>query len=407
LDKRYIVGEPVKGCGTQPWEMLFGGVTGDALPVSSALHEPAALLNTSGTTGQPKFVIHTPATLSETVALMIRHWGFTDDDIIIEPLPMAHMSGLIVLLSNIARGVPFVLLESFDADAVLDAIERHRCTWCLGFPAHYAALLDRQRARPRNLASLRIGLTGADACPLSLQERVFAELGFPLYNIWGATEVVGSVAHGLQPGPVTRIVHGAQVRLIDDNGAEVRRGDVGELLIRGPNVFAGYWNDALATAGSLKVGWYHTGDLMRRGDGDELWFVSRKKDIIIRGGTNISPAEVERVLGNHPAVHEAAVVGVPDDVLGQRVFGFVKIPGVVRPTIVAEILAFAAKQLASYKVPDGLGVVDDFPRNALSKVDRNALMAMAAEAELLRLGDAPLQPRHFGKQPARRLAPIR
>jgi acyl-CoA synthetase (AMP-forming)/AMP-acid ligase II len=338
------------------------------------------------------------------VDLISKHWGFSDDDVIVEPLPLAHMSGLIILLSGIALGVPFILLEGFDADAVLNAIERHRCTWCLGFPAQYAALLDRQRARPRDLASLRVSLTGGDACPVGLQESVSAEVGVPLYNVWGATEVVGSLAYGLQLGPVTRIVSGAQIRLVDDNGAEVPHGEVGELLIRGPNVFAGYWNDAQATADNLKAGWYRTGDLMRRGGGDDLWYVSRKKDIIIRGGTNISPVEVEQVLAAHPAVQGAAVVGVPDAVLGQRVFGFVKIEKVAEPDIVAEILAFAAKRLASYKVPDGLAVVDDLPRNALSKVDRNALTIMAVEANRLRFGAAPLQPREFEKRPVLRLA---
>jgi long-chain acyl-CoA synthetase len=306
--------------------------------------------------------------------------------VVLQPLPTAHVSGLMLFLTSIAAGVPFILLESFDADTVLDTIERHRCTRCTGFPAQYAALLDRQRARPRNLASLRICLTGADACPVDLQKRVSAEFGVPLYNVWAATEVVGSLTYGLQLGPVARIVNGSQIRLVDDKGLDVPHGEVGELLIRGPNVFAGYWNDKQATADSLRGGWYHTGDLMRRGDGDDLWFVSRKKDIIIRGGTNISPAEVERVLVSHPAVQDAAVVGVPDDVLGQRVFGFVKITNLTTPVLVAEILAFAAKQLASYKVPEGLAVIDDFPRNALGKVDRNAMVKMAAETNNLRHG---------------------
>jgi acyl-CoA synthetase (AMP-forming)/AMP-acid ligase II len=234
-----------------------------------------------------------------------------------------------------------------------------------------------------------------------LQEQVSEELGVPLFNVWGATEVVGSLTFGLQPGPVARVAAGAQIRLIDGDGAEVPRGEVGELLIRGPNVFAGYWNDAQATADALGDGWYHTGDLMRQGEGDELWFVSRKKDIIIRAGTNISPAEIERVLAGYPGVEDAAVVGVADDVLGQRVFGFVKIAGVVRPTIVADILASAARQLASYKVPEGIAVVDEFPRNALSKVDRRALTAMAEEANRLRFAGAALQP---DKRPVRRLA---
>jgi long-chain acyl-CoA synthetase len=398
-DKRVIVGEIVESCGDQPWRTLFSGVTGESVSISPALHEPTVLLNTSGTTGQPKFVIHTPATLSEAVDLMVNNWGFSGDDVVVDPLPMAHMSGLMLLLSSIAAGVPFILLKSFDADTVLDAIERHHCTRYFGFPAQYAALLDRQRARARNLASLRMCLTGADACPVDLQEQVSAEFRAPLYNVWAATEIVGSLTYGLQLGPVARIVRGSQIRLVDDKGVEVPHGEVGELLIRGLNVFAGYWNDEQATADSLRDGWYHTGDLMRRGAGDDLWFMSRKKDIIIRGGTNISPAEVEQVLASHPAVQDAAVVGVPDDVLGQRVFGFVKIANLTTPIIVAEILAFAAGQLASYKVPDGLAVIDDFPRNALSKVDRSALVKMAAEANILRHGNATLD---SSKQLARR-----
>jgi long-chain acyl-CoA synthetase len=396
--KRIIVGEIGESHSGQRWSTLFKGVTSRPVCNSRALHSPAVLLNTSGTTGEPKFVIHTPATLSEAVNLAIDSW-FSGDDVVAHPLPMAHMSGLSLLLSCIAAGVPFVLLESFDADAVLDVIERHHCTRYFGFPAQYSALVNRQRARPRNLASLRMCLTGADVCPIDLQEQVSTEFGAPLHNVWAATEVVGSLTYGLQPGPVTRVARGAQIRLVDDKGADVPDGEVGELLIRGPNLFVGYWNDERATADSLRDGWYHTGDMMRRAAGDELWFMSRKKDIIIRGGTNISPIEVEQVLASHPAVQEAAVVGVPDHVLGQRVFGFVKLAKPARSIIVAEIIAFASSQLASYKVPDGLAIVDEFPRNALSKVDRNALLKMAIDPNYLRYGNASLDP---SQQPARR-----
>jgi acyl-CoA synthetase (AMP-forming)/AMP-acid ligase II len=380
-DKRVIVGETAESCGCQPWNTLFSGVTGEAVSVSPDLHQPAVLLNTSGTTGQPKFVIHTPSTLSEAVDLIVNHWGCSDDDTVVQPLPMVHASGLMLFLTCIAVGAPFILLESFDADTVLDTIEHHRCTRCTGFPAQYAALLDRQRARPRNLTSLRICLTGADACPVDLQEQVSTEFGVPLCNVWAATEIVGSLSHGLQLGPVARIVPGAQIRLVDDKGVEVPHGEVGELLVRGPNVFAGYWNDERATADSLRDGWYHTGDLMRRGDLDDLWFVSRKKDIIIRGGTNISPIEVEEALvACHPAVEEAAVVGKPDPVLGQRVVGFVKLAPGAKKAAAAEILKSAAERLAAYKVPEDLQVVEAMPRNALSKVDRRALEAMASKS---------------------------
>jgi long-chain acyl-CoA synthetase len=411
LDKRFVVNGTFEDHGVQPWEALFDVPANENLSISSGSYKPAVLITTSGTTGQPKFVVHTPATLAETTDLLIRNWGLSDDDIMIEPLPLAHMSGLITLLSFIQFGAPFVLLESFDADTVLDTIERHCCTLLAGFPAQYAAMLGCQLARPRNLKSLRICLTGADVCPIDLQERVTATFGAPLYNVWGATEVVGSLTFGLRPGPVVRVPKGARIRLVDAKGADVGDGEVGELLIRGGNVFDGYWNDPRATGESLRAGWYHTGDLMRRGEGDELWFVSRKKDIIIRGGTNISPVEVEQALvASHPAVREAAVVGIPDAVLGQRVFGFVKLVDWAKDTVVAEILRNIATRLASYKVPEGLAVLDELPRNALSKVDRNALQIMAAKTDKAdRAGRAlieaaTLQPKQTDERPARRAA---
>jgi long-chain acyl-CoA synthetase len=292
-------------------------------------------------------------------------------------LPMAHGSGLITSLTYIQRGVPFVVMENFEANALLDSIERHRGTRMVGFPYQYDALLQAQEARPRDLSSLRICLTTADVCPIDLQEKVTSAFGAPLYNTWGASEVVGSLTFGLKNGPVARFVEEAQVRLIDETGAEVPRDAIGELLVRGANVFAGYWNDPAATEQSLKAGWYHTGDLMRRGEGNDLWFVSRKKDIIIRGGTNISPIEVEEALvACHPAVEEAAVVGMPDQVWGQRVFGFVKLAAGAVDTVVSEILQNVDKRLASYKIPEDLRVVDALPRNALGKVDRKMLQTM-------------------------------
>jgi long-chain acyl-CoA synthetase len=217
---------------------------------------------------------------------------------------------------------------------------------------------------------------------------------------------VGSLTFGLRQGPVTRIVNGARIRLIDENGADVADGEVGELLIRGANVFDGYWNDPQATEESLKGGWYHTGDLMRRGEGDELWFVSRKKDIIIRGGTNISPAEIEQALvACHPAVEQAVVVGIPDAVLGQRVFGFVKLANGAKDSVLSEILGNAAIRLASYKVPDRLAITDEFPRNALSKLDRKMLQAMASDiAGGPQIEAVPAPRRQAEKRPLRRVA---
>jgi len=170
-----------------------------------------------------------------------------------------------------------------------------------------------------------------------------------------------------------------QIRLVDERGNDVADGEAGELLVRGANVFKGYWNDAQATAEALKGGWYQTGDLMRRGEDDELLFVARKKDIIIRGGTNISPVEVEQaIIATDPAVEEAAVVGVPDELFGQRVLAFVRLANGAAGSAVRELPTKLATRLAAYKIPERFLIVDHLPRNLLGKVDRKRLQAMVA-----------------------------
>jgi acyl-CoA synthetase (AMP-forming)/AMP-acid ligase II len=256
----------------------------------------------------------------------------------------------------------------------------------LGLPFMFATLFEAQRARPRRVDSLRLCLTGGDVCPLWLQESFPSRFGTPLRSIWSATETLCSLTYSLQPGPVHRIVTGAQLRLIDDRGAPVPRGHVGELILRGPNVTIGYWTGPGRIDGVGKDGWYHTGDLMRQDEKGDLWFVSRKKDLIIRGGSNISPIEVERVLMAHPAVCDAAVIGIPDVILGQRVVGLVKLADNSGKSILDDILANAKARLADYKVPEWLEVVNEIPKNALGKIDRKSLLAMTLDPKICRDG---------------------
>jgi acyl-coenzyme A synthetase/AMP-(fatty) acid ligase len=267
-----------------------------------------------------------------------------------------------------------VLFERFDPDAVLDAIEQHECSWQLGLTFMWAAMLEAQRLRGRDVKTLRFCVSAGDVCPPQLQREFGVEFGVPLYSTWGASEAVGSLTYGLQPGPISRVAPGAQVRLVDDAGATVSRGEVGELLLRGPNVSVGYWGGPGVIQGMPKDGWYETGDFMRQDERGNLWFIGRKKDIIIRGGSNISPVEVETALRAHPAVRDAAVVGIPDDTLGQRVAGFVQLDHDARADIVNEILDAARTQLADYKMPERLQVVASIPRNVTGKIDRKALL---------------------------------
>lgn len=377
FDRRFVVDGAVDDSRVRRFEDLLDN-SGDEMPAVFDADAPAVLISTSGTTGEPKLVVHTHETLSATTAMVSEGFGFQTTDIALGQMPLAHISGMICYLLFLRLGVPFALMASLDPDQILDTIERRRCTTMIGFPSSHAGLVERQQQRPRDVRSLRFCFTGGDSCPIELQEQFQEVMGLPLSNVWAASEALGSVTYGLQQGPVTRIASGAQVRLIDAHGNEVGPGETGEVCVRGANVFRGYWNQPDATAEVLKDGWYHTGDLMRRGEGDELWFVARQKDIIIRNGTNISPVEVENALvASHPSVQQAAVVGTPDGAMGQRVIGFVKLLPDAKDDVTADVLRIAAQRLAHYKVPERLVVVDKLPLNMLGKVDRKALATMA------------------------------
>ncbi len=376
-DSRFVVGETVVGGRAEPWTNLLQDSARIALPEVPNPDSPAILLCTSGSTGLPKFVTHTAATLTAATEACGR-LELENPHIAINSLPLIHSAGFFVTLACLRFGSIMVLVERFDADVVLSAIESYHGTWMLGLPFMFVELMRRQRSQPRMVDSLEFCAVAGDVCPAKVQESFSDVFGVPLRNVWGATEVAGSLIHGLKPGPVSRIAPGAEVRLVDDNGMQVPRGEVGEMLIRGPNVAVGYWVGPDRIDPATVEGWYATGDLMRQGEQDELWFIARKKDLIIRGGSNIWPAEVERVLLDHPAVTDAAVVGAPDADLGERVVGFVCLAAGSSQYLVDDILASARAQLADYKVPESLQVIAEIPRNTLGKVDRASLRSPAA-----------------------------
>ena len=377
-EARFVVGGAAGDDGARSWDRLFDHGDEALEPYHPATDVPALLLTTSGTTGQPKFVAHTPATLTAMADDGFARFGMETGDVMVISCPMVHASGLFTFLTAIHHGTPIVLLERFDADAVLDAIEAHRGSWILGLPFMFAAMLERQRVRPRRMESLRFCVTAGDVCPQALQLEFPFVFGRPLYSIWAMTEAAGTFAFGLRPGSVTRIPPGVAMRLVDSDGEPVPRGTAGELLVRGPNVSIGYWAGPGRIDPCGPGGWLATGDIMRQGDGDELWFVSRKKDLIIRGGSNIAPAEVEQVLKSHPGVREAAVIGVPDPRLGQRVAALVELAANADDAVLDDILARARPQLADYKLPETLRAVREIPKNALGKIDRKSLPALLA-----------------------------
>lgn len=299
-DARYVVGGAGGLAAPRPWRDLLEAGTDTAPMEFPDVDSPAVLLCTSGTTGLPKLVTHTAATLTAG-AQACGQLGLERPQIAINMAPMVHASGFFLLLAGLRFGAIQVLIERFDADAVLNAIERYYATWVSGLPFMFVELMRRQRVQPRKVDSLEFCATGGDLCPQKLQQEFPDVFGVHLRSFWAASEVVGALIHGMHCGPVSRIAPGAQVRLVDDNGLQVQRGAVGEMWVRGPYVTVGYWVSPDRLDPATTAGWYRSGDLLRQGEQDDLWFVARKndlikKDLIIRGGSNIAPGgAAERV----------------------------------------------------------------------------------------------------------------
>lgn len=373
VDARIVVGKDRATPGPQSWSDLLGTARDVVLPVEVNADSLAVLLTTSGTTGAPKFVAHSIATLS---ADAFAHHGMVSTDAVLNCMPMVHAGGLFTFLASLRRGIPMVVLKRFDADSALDAIDAHHCSWLMTTPVSFAAMIERQRVHPRSTLSLRMCLSAGDVCPPDVQNTFPHVFGCPLRSMWGMTEVIGALAYGDRPGPFMRIPAGSGIRVVTEAGALVAPGAPGELWVRGAYVSVGYWT----SPGCLEVhphdGWLATGDMVCQTGADELRFIARKKDLIVRGGSNISPIEVEHVLKSHPMVRDAVVFGIPDAVLGERVAALLELNEDAGDAALANIASFCGLQLADYKVPDTLKAIPRIPRNALGKVERRMMSSL-------------------------------
>jgi acyl-CoA synthetase (AMP-forming)/AMP-acid ligase II len=344
----------------------------------------AMLLCTSGTTGEPKLVAHTQRSVSRGIEYL-KEDGFSSNSIPIAPTPLFHMPGIFRLCANLSLGQCMVLPQciDFDGAAYLDAIERHQCTTVGLSPFGAAELIRAQGARRRATASLRGCVVMGDACSSELQQRFEATFGVPLAVVYGMTEAPLCVALGGTPRTVR--ARPGTARVVDRNGGDVPVGAPGELLINVPTLCAGYWvSPGVLTSACDADGWYHTGDLMRADEHGELSYVARIKEIIVRDGENIAPAEIEQTLLSHPAADDAAVVGVPDEVLGERIIGFVKFAAHGVDTTTQDIRAWMATRLADHKLPEAVLRVERIPRTPFGKADRRALRELARSELALR-----------------------
>ncbi len=377
--------------------------------VTAAPSDVAVLLYTTGTTGAAKGAMLTHRNL---VANAVQGCAWIVDakpgrEVMIAVLPLFHAYGMtLCMIQGVLLGAHIVLLPKFDVAMVFDAIAKHRPTIFPGVPPIYQALLDSPRARTADLTSLRSCVSGAMKLPAELQQRWESATGTAVVEGYGMTETsplshAGPLGGATRPGWIGLPVPSTEAKIVDveDHTKEMPVGESGELLIRGPQVFTGYWENPDATRTTLtEDGWILTGDIARMDTDGWFEIVDRKKELIIAGGFNIYPTEIEEVLSGIPEVAEVAVIGVPDAYRGETVKAFLVLrPGETLTT--EEMRAHAAKHLAAYKIPKIVEFrTEPLPRIGIGKVLRRALR----DEEKVRAEQGKVAQTDAGQEPAAR-----
>ena len=348
-------------------------------PVERALADTAVILYTSGTTGRPKGAEITHGNLRACAEAFTEVLALTEADRLGTGLPLFHIFGQAVVMGSvISVGAALSVLSPFAADAALALIRDEAITVFAGVPTMYNAMLHAGGdAGPADFASLRLCCSGGASLPAEVIRSFGQRFGAVLLEGYGLTETTGAATfNGLdrerKAGFVGIPLPGCEVKVVDDSGVEVPRGTPGEVLIKGPVIMARYWGRAEATAEAIRDGWLYSGDIGRMDEVGDLEIVDRKKDLVIRGGYNIYPREVEEVLYEHPDIVEAAVVGVPDDHYGEEVGAMV----VLRPGATLqpdELRSWAKERLSAYKVPRLFAFVDTLPKGGTGKILKRAI----------------------------------
>ncbi|MRH87919.1 long-chain-fatty-acid--CoA ligase [Nocardia sp. SYP-A9097] len=339
-----------------------------------AASDTAVILYTSGTTGKPKGAELTHANLAancDVVVSTLLH--LTSRDVVLGILPLFHVFGQTFALNAAMKvGALLALVARFEAGTVLEVLARDRVTVFEGVPTMYSALLHHPGATDFDVSSLRVCVSGGASMPVEVMRGFEAAFGCTVLEGYGLSETSPVAAFNppdreRKPGSIGLPVRGVELRLLDDAGVEVADDAVGEIVIRGHNVMKGYWRNPAATTAAIPDGWFRTGDLARRDADGYYYIVDRKKDLVIRGGYNVYPREIEEVLYEHEAVAEVAVIGLPDARLGEEVCAVVALkPGAT--TTAAQLIDFAKARVAAYKYPRHVHFVEALPKGATGKI---------------------------------------
>jgi long-chain acyl-CoA synthetase len=385
VNRVYVVGDPAASTATS-FDGLLAPQNHGTLTDRFESDQLCLMIYTSGTTSRPKGVTFTRGAIEEGIHKYLARVPITDQDcgLIAAPItrPMALRSQLLPLL---AAGGCACLIESFDSHQYIAALKESPPKTVLALlPAAWSQVLRHPEVEQVDFQGLRLALTGGDATPINVHREFTRITGHELTEQYGSSEV-GPIAINppfgrKKPGSVGLPMYGAQVMIVDDDDMDLPSGATGKIVIRSQYSMDGYWNDTALTRKTIFNGTIRTGDLGRFDEDGYLWFMGRNRDLIIRGGSNISPFEVELVIKTHDAVLDACVVGVSHSELGQTVEAFIQLkPGSVVTS--EELKAYLASHLAAYMVPEKIHLVDELPLKGAGKIDRDKLR-MRAETQV-------------------------
>lgn len=339
---------------------------------------PALIIYTSGTTGRPKGALLSHRMLTWNSINTTMGWDIVSTDITTVHMPLFHTGGFNVLtLPLLHAGGTVVMLRTFEVSQLLQALENYGCTLFFGVPTIFQMMLEAPQFESTDLSAMRYFISGGAPCPVPLIEEIHSR-GIAFTQGYGLTEVgpncfrLGLADAIRKAGSIGFPTFHSEARLVDEKGHDVVRGEIGELLIRGGHVCSGYWRNAEATAAALCDGWFYTGDLARQDDEGYYYIAGRVKDMIISGGENIYPAEVEAVLHEHPAISSVALIGLPDPKWGEQPVAVV-IMYKNSDVSAGEIIEFCSGRLARYKIPKQVFFVEEFPLLASGKVYKRVL----------------------------------
>jgi long-chain acyl-CoA synthetase len=384
--RHVVVAAPQELPGTLPWRTIIGEAPTNEPSVVVHPEQIAVICYTSGTTGRPKgaMLSHRNLIANCEQGMAIPQFATRPDDVVWLALPLFHIYAMNVGMNlAVTNTASMVLIERFEPQSSLEAIQKYRCTVLYGAPPMFVAWAQLPNLGDYDLSSLRLISSGAAALPVPVLERFKALSGVDIsegYGLSEASPVVSTNVAGpvIKPGTAGPALPGVEVKIVDEQGREVSRGESGELICRGANIMLGYWHQPEATAETLRDGWLHTGDIATMDEDGYIAIVDRKKDMINVSGFNVYPREVEEVLFRYPAVADASVVQYPDPYQGESVMAFVVLKQGETATE-SEIIEFCRSQIATFKCPRRVVFRDELPKNNTGKVLRRELREQASQ----------------------------